>query len=242
MKFADLIDPGEPTPPGTEPAAHFFLLDGLPGDADLLARPLLSVEEKKRADRLRVPSGRREFTIARAILRVFLGAACGVEPGEIILAAGAHGKPRLTSPSPPMKLGFNISHSHGAVALALARGRETGIDIEKVRSDIEAEALAARFFSPRENDLLSRLAGREMLTAFFDCWTRKEAVLKAIGAGLTLSLSSFDVSLAPDHAELLATRWEEDHHVALHHLRAPEGYRAAMAVSEAKELGSGPDV
>jgi 4'-phosphopantetheinyl transferase len=229
MKFTDIIDLEALNPSGTQPAAHFFLLDEMPGEAFVLARGLLSTAEKKRADRLRVPARRREFTVARAILRSSLGAACGVEPGEITFTVGDHGKPRLAEQ--PTEFGFNISHSHGAVALALVRGREVGIDIEKVRSDIEAERLAVRFFSPRENDLLSRLPGREMLTAFFDCWTRKEAVLKAIGAGLSLSLSSFDVSLDPDRAELLATRWQENHQITLQHLRAPEGYRAALAVS-----------
>ena len=229
MKFTDLIDLEELNPSGTQPAVRFFLLDEMPGEAFVAARSLLSAAEKKRADRLRVPSKRREFTIARAVLRSCLGAACGVEPGEIAFTVGDHGKPRMAKLS--TDLDFNISHSRGAVALALVRGREAGIDIEKVRADVRAEALAARFFSRRENDLLARLSGTEMLTAFFDCWTRKEAVLKAIGAGLSLSLSSFDVSLDPDHAELLATRWQENHQVTLQHLRAPEGYRAALAVS-----------
>jgi 4'-phosphopantetheinyl transferase len=229
MKFGDLLDLEALNPSGTQPAAHFFLLDDLPGEADRLARHLLSPAEKERADRLRVPVKRREFTIARAILRSCLGAAAGVEPGAIVFTFGDHGKPRLASPA--TEFGFNISHSRGAVALALVRGREVGIDIEKVRTDIKAEALAARFFSQRENDLLSRISGTEMLTAFFDCWTRKEAVLKAIGAGLSLSLASFDVSLDPDRAELLATRWEEDHQITLRHLDAPEGYRAALATT-----------
>lgn len=229
MKFNDLIDLKTLNPSGSQPAARFFLLDEMPGEAFVLARGLLSAAEKKRADRLRVPSRRREFTLAHAILRVSLGAACGVEPGAIVLTVGDHGKPRLAEPS--TELGFNISHSRGAVAIALVRGREVGIDIEKVRADVKAEELSARFFSPREHGLLSRLSGTEMLTAFFDCWTRKEAVLKAIGAGLSLPLASFDVSLDPDRAELLATRWEEDHQVTLRHLDAPEGYRAALAIS-----------
>jgi 4'-phosphopantetheinyl transferase len=228
--FTDLVDLGALSPPGRYPAVHFFLLDDMPDEAFALARRLLSAAEKKRADRLRVPSRRKEFTIARAILRSCLGAASGVEPVEIAFTVGAHGKPRLASPS--AEFGFNISHSRGAVALALVRGREVGIDVEKIRTDIRAEALAARFFSKRENERLSRLSGTEMLTAFFDCWTRKEAVLKAIGAGLSLSLASFDVSLDPDRAELLATRWEENHQITLQHLDAPEGYRAALAIRE----------
>jgi 4'-phosphopantetheinyl transferase len=101
-----------------------------------------------------------------------------------------HGKPSLGDGAPR----FNLSHSHAIAALAVTQAHEIGVDVEQLRP--LKEDIAGRFFSTRENALLRALPQREQLGAFFRCWTRKEAIVKAIGEGLSHPLASFDVSLA----------------------------------------------
>ena len=101
---------------------------------------------------------------------------------------------------------FNLSHSHGIALYALTRGREIGVDIEYFRPDVEAGKLAERFFSPREAAVLRALPEHLRREGFFNCWTRKEAYIKAEGKGMAIPLSAFDVSLTPgEPAALLRT-------------------------------------
>jgi 4'-phosphopantetheinyl transferase len=118
----------------------------------------------------------------------------------------------------------------------LTIGRAIGVDVEKVRSDLEADRIAARFFSPSERRALQSVPEHLRLGAFFDCWTRKEAYIKAIGGGLSLPLDQFDVSFRPgDPARLLATRPEpaEAGRWAIRALDMGADYRAAVAVEGA---------
>jgi 4'-phosphopantetheinyl transferase len=104
-------------------------------------------------------------------------------------------------------LNFNLSHSAGLALYAFARDQEVGVDVERVRFDIEHEQIAERFFSPYERSVLRSLPAEEKAETFFACWTRKEAFIKAHGEGLSLPLDQFDVSLASgEPARLLAGR------------------------------------
>jgi 4'-phosphopantetheinyl transferase len=195
-------------------------LDGLAG--------VLSTEESARADRYRFEHDRRQFIVARGILRCLLGRYLGVAPREIPLTFGPQGKPGVEGP-----LQFNLAHSRGFVAFAMVPGRRVGIDVEKINPTIDVLELATGFFSQPETESLQRLQGGERVRAFFRCWSRKEAYLKAIGDGLSRPLGDFDVAtdLRPGSL-LLDVRWDRAE-VARWHLAdiaLDPGYTSALAV------------
>jgi 4'-phosphopantetheinyl transferase len=144
-----------------------------------------------------------------------------------------HSKPSLGPEHESAKIKFNISHSGGITLLAFARGREIGVDVEQVRSDFDVQAIARRFFSSSEQKHLADLPVEKSVEAFFRCWTRKEAYIKAIGDGLSLPLSQFDVSLESGESDaLLATRPDgsEAGHWLLREVPGGPGYIAALCV------------
>jgi len=166
-----------------------------PGPQTLAAlAATLSDAERERARRLRFHRDRRRFMVARARLRELLAARLGVAPESVELAYGTHGKPRLGSQS---AWRFNLAHCDDVAVYAFSTANEVGIDIEAIRQEREADAIASRFFSRRENAEYSGLAPRDKPVGFFNCWTRKEAVVKALGEGLSMPLNEFDVSLVP---------------------------------------------
>lgn len=158
---------------------------------------LLSCEERQRAGRFAGDRERRRFTVARARLRQLLGARLAVAPEAIELVYAAGGKPSL-HPRFGGDLRFNVSHYEDVAAFAFANGREVGVDVEGVRSLVDADAIAALVFSPREHRAYLALDPEQKPQAFFNCWTRKEAFVKALGEGLRHPLHRFDVSLVPD--------------------------------------------
>ncbi|MCC7176412.1 MAG: 4'-phosphopantetheinyl transferase superfamily protein [Bryobacterales bacterium] len=164
---------------------------------------VLSEDETQRAGRFRVPQARARFTAARSLLRFILGACLECPPAEIRFAYRKHGKPFLAPGLFREDLRFNLSHSHGLALYAVCTGREVGIDLERMRADRDHERLAARFFSAREAARLAELPAAQRQGAFYHCWTRKEAYLKARGEGLAIPLGSFSVSLAPDEPAAL---------------------------------------
>lgn len=170
-------------------------LDGV-GPSQDEAQALLSADEQERWGRFHFARDRRRFERARVALRVILAAYLDEEARRIRFAFGTHGKPELAEPSG--EVGFNLSHSGDLALLAVAGRREVGVDVEAVRPVCDAEAIAERFFSPAENAALRQLPPQGRLDAFFRCWTRKEAYLKALGEGLARPLDGFDVSLEPD--------------------------------------------
>jgi 4'-phosphopantetheinyl transferase len=115
-----------------------------------------------------------------------------------VVALLARGKPALSRRFANSDLRFNVSHSEDVAVYAFSRGREIGVDVEAVRELRDADDIAVRFFSRRENEAYLALDPRDRLLGFFNCWTRKEAFIKALGDGLYYPLDCFDVSLAPD--------------------------------------------
>jgi 4'-phosphopantetheinyl transferase len=193
----------------------------------------LSDDERRRAGRFYFQSDREHFIVARGVLRSILSSYLGVEAHELRFGYGAYGKPELMLPSDSADLRFNLSHA-GALALyAVTRDRAIGIDLEYLRVDIECMQIAARFFSPREHAILCALPTAARLEAFFTCWTRKEAYIKARGEGLALPLDQFDVSLTPgEPAQLLGVRGDLDDpgRWSFQGLSPQPGYMAAVAV------------
>lgn len=196
---------------------------------------LLSAEERTKASQYRVERPRRQFILTRGTLRLLLGSYLEKDPAELNFRYTEYGKPFLEESG---DLRFNVSHSDGMALLAFVRGREIGVDIEKISTTRDVQHLAQRFFSARERDNLARLSGKELQQAFFRCWTRKEAYIKAMGEGLSLPLDQFDVSVLPHEANaLLATRPDpsEARRWQLSEVPSNPEYAAAVAVELAVE-------
>lgn len=208
-------------------------------------RRTLSADEIQRASRFRFEQDRLHFTVARGILRQILGNLLEIDAGRVRFRYSEYGKPSLSGEFDSSRLTFNISHSAGRLLMAFAIGREIGVDIEHVRPDFATHDIAERFFSASEVQRLRSLPSAFHAEAFFNCWTRKEAYIKAIGEGLSCPLDKFDVTLAPgEPARLLATRvlgLSADRWV-MRSLDAGESYKAAMVVERARGEGNdGPD-
>jgi 4'-phosphopantetheinyl transferase len=194
---------------------------------------VLSADEVGRAACFYFPRDRQHFIVARGVLRVILGRYLGVEPRQLCFCSSYYRKPALLPTCGGERLRFNVSHSHQLALYAVTYGREVGIDIEYIRTNFVCEEIAERFFSPRENVALGALPAHLKRQAFFNCWTRKEAYIKAHGEGLSLPLDQFDVSLTPgEPAALLATRGDahEASHWSLRELTPGPGYVGALAV------------
>jgi len=212
-------------------------LDEPPPQIDSLLHTL-AADEQTRADRFYFQKDREHFITAHGVLRAILGLYLNRAPKCLSFCYGSHGKPALAQESGGDAIRFNMSHAHGVVLYAVARAREVGIDLEFIRSDLEVEEIADRFFSRREIATLRKLPATLRRHAFFLCWTRKEAYIKARGEGLSLPLDQFDVSLIPgEPAELLNTRPNPDEALrwSLQELTLASGYVAALAV-EGREL------
>jgi len=182
-------------------------------------------------ERFRFEKDRLRYLTGRGLLRTLLGRYLDVAPPDLRFETTAAGKPRLTSDQ--RRLQFNLAHSGEYVLFAIADGRAVGIDLEEIRADFDVGELAAHFFSPSEQCDLDTLTGRAKVEAFFACWTRKEAYVKARGEGLSLPLDQFDVSLrSGEPARLIATRPDpvEATRWQLSGLDVADGYKAALMV------------
>lgn len=158
---------------------------------------VLSSEEADRACRFHFARDRRRFAAGRGLLRVLLSSYVGASPAEMTFSTSYYGKPSLARPCCPEDLQFNVSHSDSWLMIGVTRGRPVGVDVESVRPLQDRDQIAERFFSATEVAALRSLPLEVRTEAFFTCWTRKEAYIKAVGQGLSLPLDRFAVSLAP---------------------------------------------
>lgn len=166
---------------------------------------ILTEEEKKRADRFRFPIHRAYFIAGRGILRQLLGRYLTILPQDLQFEYGPQGKPFLTH---FLDFQFNISHSKNHILLAFSKKNTIGIDVEVINPKIEFDIIAPRFFSKNEATTLLALPIEEQPAVFYNCWTRKEAFIKAKGGGLSIPLDQFEVTLLPeDEPKLLAINW-----------------------------------
>jgi len=163
---------------------------------------MLSDDEVARAERFVFERDRHRYIAARGRMREVLARLLGATPADLRFDYSSHGKPSL-----PLGLHFNLSHSEALAALGVSRTHQLGVDVEHVRP--LKEDIAERFFSQAEVTALRALPEDEQLEAFYRCWTRKEAVVKAIGEGLSRPLDSFDVTLDPQSARLLRMAGEQ---------------------------------
>jgi len=196
--------------------------------------PTLSSDELDRAERFYFKRDRQHFIVARGLLRAILSRYLGIESSQLHFYYNNYGKPALTNgPDHSDILEFNLAHADGSVLYAVTCGRKVGIDLERIRTDLDYEDIAARFFSPLERTMLNSLPTGMRAEAFFTCWTRKEAYIKARGEGLSMPLDQFDVSLIPGEPAMLLNSRGDPHDVAhwsLQELMPGSGYVAALAV------------
>ena len=184
---------------GTTIALWGVMLDG-PQACQDRCRSFLSDEESTRANRFIRDEDRRRYIVARGCLRLLLGYYLNVEPGAVTFQLGPAGKPALCERTYGNALSFNLSHAQGRALIAIAQGREVGVDLERIRPDVAVEKLSTRYFSPGEQTTIMQSAQEARPARFFRYWVAKEAVLKGQGVGLR-SLSQCEVLLAEDGAE-----------------------------------------
>jgi len=170
-------------------------LDQITRDGDGMERHL-SVDEQERAGRFIFERDRRRYVAGRAVLRMILGHYLDLHPAEISFRYGRYGKPSLVGTD----ISFNMSKSAGCAVYAVTRNRRIGVDVELIREMADMEGIAQQFFSMPEYESLCAKPGSMRHKTFFECWTRKEALVKSVGAGLTIPLHSFDVSENTDES------------------------------------------
>ncbi len=201
----------------------------LPVDTLNQLEAILSTDETQRAARFHFPADRDRFIAAHGCLRDVLTRYLHCEPNQLSFSTNQYGKPALHD----HKLEFNLSHSGEFALIAVSHDRKVGVDVERVRQGISSQVIAQQYFSKSEFTELQTLPLEQREVAFFTCWTRKEAYIKAQGLGLSLPLESFDVSLTPNEPAILrATRPDSQEAVrwTLSSFAIDSRYEASVAV------------
>ncbi len=228
-------------------AIHLWVLPPMeaPGATSLAElSTLLAAEEHARAASFHFAQHRDAFVANRGRLRIVLSHYLDCLPWELQFVQGPHGKPAIVDRQ-SRGLTFNLSHTEDLAVLAVARQRQVGIDVEQLKPVPDLLELGRLHFSPEEYQQLadlsstglssSDLPSTELITAFYTCWTRKEAFLKGLGTGLARNLAEFQVSLLPGRpAELLACQWSPQmcQSWRLHSLDLGDRYQGALAYEQ----------
>jgi len=196
-------------------------------------RQMLAADELAKAGRFHFEKDHNHFIVAHGLLRTLLGQYLHMHPGQLRFCVNDYGKPALDPSFHEQPLNFNMSHSHKLALYAFAFHRQIGIDVEYMRADVDFEGVARHSFSPVEQGVLHALPVEARKQAFYNCWTRKEAYIKARGMGLSLSLDLFDVSMMSGESAALLTSREDARETgrwAFEELMPGDGYAGALAV------------
>jgi 4'-phosphopantetheinyl transferase len=224
-------------PPTDEVHIQPVLLLGS-GEAISAYSAVLSAEELQRASRFRFDHLKTRFVLCRGALRMLIGRYLGVAAASVQFQYGSKGKPCIDS-----RLKFNVSHSGDLAVFAFAAELEVGIDIEQARSVPDMHQIASHFFSIEECADLQSVDIDRHSEAFFNCWTRKEAYIKAIGDGLSIPLDSFRVSLHPDHEARLISIQDDPNAIeawSMYHFSPAAGFVGAVAFKGSKRIVTHP--
>jgi 4'-phosphopantetheinyl transferase len=197
----------------------------VPAETSVRLHASLTPEERDRSARFRFERDRQRFIVARGVLRDVLGRYLRIEPGQVRFVHNAFGKPDL-SPEFGSRFTFNLSHSADLALIAIAVDSSVGIDLEHIETQPDYADIARHFFSAAEVDELNALPSHIYAEAFFSCWTKKEAYVKACGDGLAIPLKSFSVPLTTDPARTPVNV----HGWSLYTLRPAPGYAGALAI------------
>jgi 4'-phosphopantetheinyl transferase len=193
----------------------------------------LSSDERSRAERFRLKKDHHRFVVARGILRQLLGGYLRVAPSNLRFRYGPFGKPFLITNRGKDDLLFNLAHAARLAVYAISHGRNVGVDLERVDPAPDWNTIAGSYFTPHEVKTLWTLPESARTKAFFDCWTRKEAYLKARGEGLSVGLDSFEALATPDNRVVLAAARhgrQEASRWTVQDILIDEGFSAALAV------------
>lgn len=193
---------------------------------------VLSPDEIARASRFHFEKDRIHFTRCRSALRDLLAEYLTIPAAEIRFEYLTSGKPQLAPEQNLRALQFNVSHSANMALIAVGSEHRLGVDIEKIRDEVDTTALAERFFSLRERAGLQALSDHLRVPGFFACWTRKEAFLKATGEGFSFPLEDFSVTTHPDldpEIEEIKGSTDEGKQWFLTDLSVVDGFRATVA-------------
>jgi 4'-phosphopantetheinyl transferase len=191
---------------------------------------LLTLQERARADRFRHIDDRRRYIVGRGVLRRMLGRRLDRAPGSLAFGSSPHGKPTLADAG---EIAFNVSHSGDHVLVAVGRAAAIGVDVEQMRPGVDLVGVGARVFTPGELASIAGAPDDEKTSRFFRHWTFKEAVVKAVGLGLSLDLKRFEIAFPNDSPQLIshgapelgtASGWR------LEAVAVADGYSAALAV------------
>ena len=194
---------------------------------------LLTADELERAKRFSFERDQQRFIAARGILRSVLSRYLTICPEQLRFSYNQYGKPFLAPEFSSGLLNFNLAHSGSMALYAITRKLEIGVDVEHTCPDFEYQEIAKQFFSVNEVATLRTIPAERKLEAFYTCWTRKEAYLKAHGQGLSLPLGSFEVAFAPwEPPRLLMTSHEPQARAlwSILDLKPAPGYVGALAV------------
>jgi len=198
---------------------------------------LLSEDERDRADRFHFEKDRLRFIFRRSLLRRLLSRYTGQESASIRFNYGKHGKPYLMDRTKGNTCFFNCSNSMGNAVFVFSASGPLGVDCEYSRRELDFTGITKRFFSQSEISAFLSLPEHCRREAFFNCWTRKEAFLKAKGEGLSIGLDQFDVSLRPgEPPKLLRTRYDEKDasEWCLYDLKVSPGFKSSLATQSAR--------
>lgn len=195
---------------------------------------LLSDDEQSKAARYRFENLRRRFILGRAALRNLLGGYLNCAPGALHFAYNEHGKPSLANDDSGLR--FNVSHSGGIMLAAFVLNSEIGIDIEAIQHDIDCMGIGQRWFSELERNTLQGLPEHKRAGAFFRTWSRKEAYIKALGAGLSYPLNRFSVSMDEASPVLLVHQGDSQEAKSwqIHNIEVSNAYSASVAIEAAR--------
>ena len=208
-----------------------------PTDANPLLQVLLDTDEHQRWTALRRADDRDRFLVGCAMTRLALARYLDQAPDQIAIdracewCARPHGKPRLAN-APAPRIEWSVSHSGERVGVAFTFGVPVGLDVEQCRPDVSIEELAPEVLTPPELGVFATIPSQRRVAAFFTYWTRKEAVAKATGRGLTLPLNTFEVSEPTTDARLVTSPWDSSlaASVTMHDLSLDAEYAACVAL------------
>jgi 4'-phosphopantetheinyl transferase len=201
---------------------------------------LLSPDERDRHSRFYFDRDRHHYLVAHALVRTTLSQYADVDPAAWTFRNGPHGRPEIAGPDVRASLRFNLTHTDGMVAVAVARGVDVGVDVEGFRMRDTGIDIARRFFAPAETAHLERQAPEDRLRVFLEFWTLKEAFIKAIGKGLAAGLATFAMQLDEPPTVVFATASHGD--PADWHFRRLHLANTHLAALAVRQPGAGPSI
>jgi 4'-phosphopantetheinyl transferase len=200
---------------------------------------ILSINERKKAERFYFRKDREYFLVSHGILRVLLAWYLQKEPGDLRFTSNRFGKPRLETSLGVFRPFFNLSHSHGLALYAISDSREVGVDLEYIDAGINTEEFSETFFTPREIREIHKNSSSQRKESLLQYWTFKEAYLKAIGQGHSRPLDTFEISFFLNQPEVLlktGNDWGRDSSWSAYRLDAPQDCLAALVVEGRDDL------